>query len=273
MERLREVSNHEKMNILDKIVAHKKIEVSKRKGSTSMKTLERSVYFENDCYSMKEFLLRPDKSGIIAEFKRHSPSKGDINKHSTVEEVTTGYAKAGVSGLSVLTDYNFFKGQSEDLIKARNANQIPVLRKDFIVDEYQILEAKSIGADVILLIAECLSKPRVVELSAFAKSLGLEVLMEVHAEKQLSKLTQHIDIVGVNNRDLTTFTVSTQTSVRLFDIIPNDFIKISESGISNPATILELKDVGFQGFLIGEAFMKTENPALACEEFIAALSR
>ena len=260
------------MNILDKIVAHKKIEVSERKNITSTKKLEQSIYFENDCYSMKEFLLRPDKSGIIAEFKRYSPSKKDINTHSTVVDVTTGYVKAGVSGLSVLTDYQFFRGKSEDLINARNANVVPILRKDFIVDEYQILEAKSIGADVILLIAECLSKPRVAELSAFAKSLGLEILMEVHAEKELTKLTQHIDIVGVNNRDLTTFKVSTQTSVRLFDIIPNDFIKISESGISKPATILELKAVGFQGFLIGEAFMKTKNPALACQNFIDALS-
>ena len=261
------------MNILDKIVAYKKIEVSEHKKSTSIKALEQSIYFKNDCHSMKEFLLRPDKSGIIAEFKRHSPSKGDINTHSTVLNVTTGYVKAGVSGLSVLTDQRFFKGQSEDLTNARNFNEVPILRKDFIIDEYQILEAKSIGADVILLIAECLSKPRVAELSAFAKSLGLEVLMEVHAEKELSKLTQHIDIVGVNNRDLTTFKVSTETSVRLFDIIPNDFIKISESGISKPETISKLKAVGFQGFLIGEAFMKTENPALACEEFIDALLR
>jgi indole-3-glycerol phosphate synthase len=261
------------MNILDKIVAHKKIEVSQRKALTSTKQLEQSTRFEEPCYSMREFLLHSDKFGIIAEFKRRSPSQGDINTHSKVEEVTTGYVDAGASALSILTDFQFFGGQMQDLMNARNIHQVPILRKDFMVDEYQILEAKSIGADVILLIGECLSKSEVKQLSAFAKSLGLEVLMEVHSEKELLKLSNDIDIVGVNNRDLMTFEVSTQTSVRLFDIIPNDFIKISESGITNPQTILDLKAVGFQGFLIGEAFMKTANPALAAKTFMDKLLR
>ncbi len=256
------------MNILDKIMAYKKIEVSERKLRTSTRALEKSSFFGRTGYSLKTALREGNQSGIIAEFKRHSPSKGDINITHSVEEVTTGYAKAGASGLSVLTDFNFFKGRSEDLIAARNANNIPVLRKDFILDEYQLLEAKAIGADVILLIAECLSKPQVAQLSAFAKSLGLEVLMEIHSEKELSKLTQHIDIVGVNNRDLTTFTVDLQTSVQLFNRIPDDFVKISESGINDPASIKMLKKVGFQGFLIGEAFMKTGNPADACDKFV-----
>lgn len=256
------------MNILEKITAHKKIEVAAQKREVTTRQLECSRYFEPPRYSMKEFLLNPEKSGIIAEFKRHSPSKGNINIDADVLTVTNGYIKAGASGLSVLTDNQFFKGQNEDLTSARNFNEAPILRKDFIVDEYQIIEARSIGADVILLIAECLSKSEVATFSKLAKSLGLEVLMEVHSEKELAKLTPNIDIVGVNNRDLTTFKVSTQTSIDLFNIIPNDFIKISESGISQPETIVKLKEVGFQGFLIGEAFMKTENPAATCIDFI-----
>ena len=175
------------------------------------------------------------------------------------------------SGLSILTDNKFFKGQNEDLTNARNFNEAPILRKDFIVDEYQIIEAKSIGTDVILLIAECLSKSEIATFSKLARSLGLQVLMEIHSEKELVKLTPNIDIVGVNNRDLTTFKVSTQTSIDLFPIIPDDFVKISESGISQPKTILQLKSVGFQGFLIGEAFMKTQQPSKTCADFIEKL--
>lgn len=256
------------MTILEKIVAHKEKEVAERKSLFPTKLLEQTIFFDAPPVSMKTYLTRPDKSGIIAEFKRRSPSKGDINPYAKVEQVTIGYMQAGASGLSVLTDTHFFGGKSEDLIEARKFNFCPILRKDFIIDEYQIVEARSIGADVILLIAECLDAEQVKRLAAFAKTLGLEVLMEVHSADQLAKLTPDIDIVGVNNRNLKDFTVSIDTSIQLFDAIPNEFVKISESGISDPNTIVKLKKVGFQGFLIGEHFMKTSDPAKACSDFV-----
>lgn len=260
------------MTILEKIVAHKVKEVEERSALFPTKLLEQSIYFGAPTVSMKTYLRRPDKSGIIAEFKRRSPSKGDINPYAKVEQVTIGYMQAGASGLSVLTDTHFFGGKSEDLREARKFNFCPILRKDFIIDEYQIVEARAMGADVILLIAECLEAQQVKDLAAFAKTLDLEVLMEVHSAEQLEKLSPDVDIVGVNNRDLATFTVSIDTSIQLFDAIPNDFVKISESGISDPNTIVKLKEVGFQGFLIGEHFMKTSDPAKACRDFIKRIN-
>jgi len=259
------------MDILSKIVAHKKQEVTARKAVVSKSMLEQGIYFERSTLSMKEFLLRPDKSGIIAEFKRQSPSKGIINGTATVEAVTTAYVQAGVSGLSVLTDEHFFGGHSNDLRAARKVNDCPILRKDFIIDEYQLLEAKSIGADVILLIAECLDKQQLKQLARTAKKLDLEVLVEVHTLAQLDKLNEHVDIVGVNNRNLKDFTVSIQNSIDLFPSIPAEFIKISESGINDPKSVIQLQEAGFQGFLIGECFMKTANPGLACTNFIEVI--
>ena len=181
------------MDILERIIAYKHVEVGDRKHRISTKSLERSRYFNRPTLSLKDALLNPGKSGIIAEFKRHSPSKKDINIISKVADVTTGYTKAGVSGISCLTDTKFFKGTNEDLkiVRAHNPHT-PILRKEFIVDEYQLLEAKSIGADVILLIAECLGKKRLGELAKFAKSLNLEVLTEIHSAEQLPKLTDNI---------------------------------------------------------------------------------
>ena len=256
-----------------KIIAHKKIEVAERKALFPTKLLEQSIYFETPVVSLSHYLLREDKSGIIAEFKRHSPSKGDINPYAKVEEVTIGYMQAGTSALSVLTDIKFFKGKNADLTEARKFNFCPILRKEFIIDEYQIIEAKSIGADAILLIAECLDKKQLAQLAEFAQSLGLEVLTEIHSADQLDKLSPDINIVGVNNRNLKTFEVSTQTSKDLSPLIPNQFIKISESGISDPKTIIDLKTHGFQGFLIGEQFMKAANPAKACQQFIQAINK
>lgn len=256
------------MTILEKIVAHKKTEVADRKALYPAKLLEQSIYFHTPAVSMKKYLTRADKSGIIAEFKRKSPSKGAINLHASVERVSIGYMQAGASALSVLTDTEFFGGKSGDLTEARKFNFCPILRKDFIIDPYQILEARSIGADVILLIAECLTKEEVKSLAAEAKQLGLEVLMEIHSEEQLDKLNEHIDIVGVNNRNLKDFSVSIQTSIDLFPKIPSDFVRISESGISDPNAIVELRRVGFQGFLIGEYFMKHAEPHKTCREFI-----
>lgn len=256
------------MDILTLITHNKRKEVAEKKELYPSKLLEKSLHFNAPIVSMKKYLQRDDKTGIIAEFKRKSPSKDMINAYAKVEEVTIGYMQAGCSGLSVLTDKQFFGGSNKDLETARDYNFCPILRKDFIIDEYQIIEARSIGADTILLIAEILKKEEVEALAKFAKSLGLEVLMEVHAEEQFSKLNPYIDIVGVNNRDLKTFKVSIKNSLELIKMIPDDFTKISESGISNPESILELRKAGFDGFLIGEAFMKTSDPALACREFI-----
>jgi len=256
------------MTILDKIIAHKEKEVAARRELYPTKLLEQSIYFETPAVSLKKYLLREDKSGIIAEFKRHSPSKGDINPYAKVESVTIGYMQAGAAALSVLTDEQFFKGKNEDLTETRTFNFCPILRKDFVIDDYQIVEAKSIGADAILLIAECLKKEQVAALAKTAKGLGLEVLMEIHSEEQLDKLNPDIDVVGVNNRNLKDFSVSIKTSLDLTDAIPNDFVKISESGISNPNAIVELRSAGYQGFLIGEYFMQHADPGKACKEFI-----
>jgi indole-3-glycerol phosphate synthase len=257
------------MDILQKIIAHKEKEVAERKSLFPPKLLEQSVYFESKPVSLNHYLLREDKIGIIAEFKRQSPSKGVINAHAKVERTTIGYMQAGASALSILTDSEFFGGKNEDLSVARKFNFCPVIRKDFIIDEYQIIEAKSIGADAILLIAAALTPERLKELAAFAKTLQLEVLMEIHNEEELHPyLSKDVDVVGVNNRDLKTFETTIDTSKVLVDKIPNEFVKISESGISDPATIVELKKVGFNGFLIGETFMKSSRPERAAAEFM-----
>jgi len=256
------------MNILEKIVQHKRKEVSQRRDLYPVKLLEQSIYFQTPTVSMTKYLSRPDKSGIIAEFKRRSPSKGEINPHASVEQVTIGYMQAGASGLSVLTDTEFFGGKNADLTEARQFNFCPILRKDFIIDEYQILEARSIGADVILLIAECLDRGRLKELARFANSLGLEVLMEIHSAEQLAKANEFVDIIGVNNRNLKDFSVNIQTSMDLFEQIPHNFVKISESGISDPNAIIQLKERGYKGFLIGEYFMQDDAPHKRCHKFI-----
>jgi indole-3-glycerol phosphate synthase len=259
------------MNILDKIIAHKKIEVAEKSSLVPVKLLEKSIYFDSKVVSMKKYVERDDKTGIIAEFKRKSPSKGDININASVETVTIGYMQAGASALSILTDKEFFGGKNEDLTLARKFNFCPILRKDFIIDEYQIIEAKSIGADCILLIAAALSPQKLKELAAFAHSLGLEVLMEVHDQEELAgSLNEHLELVGINNRSLKTFEVSLETSYSLVDQIPAGFTKISESGISEPETLVNLKQAGFDGFLIGENFMKSSRPHQAALNFMNA---
>ena len=255
------------MNILNRIITHKKQEVEVRKGMMPEEALKESIYFNRECLSLKNSLLKDNASGIIAEFKRKSPSKGFINQHADVASVTNAYTIAGASGLSILTDHEFFCGNNEDLIAARG-NDIPILRKDFIVDSYQITEAKAIGADVVLLIAACLSKNEVMNLSSFAKHLGLEVLLELHEESELEHICSSIDIVCINNRNLKTFKVDIQNSIRLSKQIPDDKLKIAESGISNASDINIFKDAGYKGFLIGENFMKEKHPGLALENFI-----
>ncbi len=257
------------MSILDEIVADKQKEVAERKEFFPTKLLEQSPYFEGKPVSMKKYVQREDKVGVIAEFKRQSPSKGVINGSAKVEKVSIGYMQAGASGLSVLTDKKYFGGKSEDLITARNYNFCPILRKDFMIDEYQVIEAKSIGADIILLIAACLSPNEIKLLADRAKSLGMEVLLEVHNEDELNRsLIDGVDLVGVNNRNLGTFVTDVNTSRELAEKIPDQFVKVSESGISDPETIIDLMSYGFEGFLIGENFMSKSSPERSCREFI-----
>ena len=260
------------MNILDRIVIRKKEEVAQAKIDKPINTLEASSYFSRTPYSFKEFLLSPERTGIIAEFKRSSPSKGLINGQASVADVTQGYAAAGASALSVLTDQDFFGGNYADLAVARENNEIPVLRKDFIIDEYQIIESKALGADIILLIAAILSPEQISSFAAQAKNLGLNVLLEVHSREELQRsITGNIDAIGVNNRNLADFSVDIQNSFNLVNEIPDDVMKISESAISDPAIIAKLKNAGFNGFLIGENFMKTDDPAAAMQRFVSEL--
>jgi len=260
------------MNILDKIVLNKRKEVEVVKKRVSYTKLEESDLFQRETYSFREFLLHPDRTGIIAEFKRKSPSKGIINDKVTVKQVTNGYDEAGASALSVLTDRQFFMGKKADLIKARQVNTIPILRKDFMIDPYQVIEAKSLGADIILLIAAILTPDEIDQFASLAKSLGLNVLLEVHNLEELQRsINPNLDAIGVNNRNLADFTVSVETSYKLAEHIPAEFLKISESAISNPQTIKELKKAGFNGFLIGENFMKQADPGLAMMEFVKEL--
>lgn len=260
------------MNILDKIVLRKKEEIEQAKKLVSIKELEQGVYFNRTPYVLKDFMLSPERTGIIAEFKRRSPSKGIINDHSTVVEVTNGYAAAGASAISVLTDIDFFGGHPNDLLEARAANAIPLLRKDFMIDEYQIVEAKGLGADIILLIAAILTPAQIDTFSRLAKSLGLNTLLEVHNLEELQRsINPYIDAIGVNNRNLEDFSVNIQTSFDLVEEIPKEFLKISESAISNTQTIKQLKTAGFNGFLIGENFMKTSDPGAAMHQFVQEL--
>ncbi|HOZ85328.1 MAG TPA: indole-3-glycerol phosphate synthase TrpC [Niabella sp.] len=258
------------MNILDKIVAHKKIEVATRKQYTSIKDLEARPAFSIPAISLSASLLKKDSTGIIAEFKRKSPSKGFIKEQADVKEITTAYTQHGAACLSVLTDENFFGGSDADLIQAR-ANDIPILRKDFIIDEYQILEAKAIGADVILLIAACLSPKEVEDLAKFANALGLQTILELHAEEELEHICEATNIVGINNRDLKTFSVDIERSLRMAAALPSDKIKIAESGIDKIEDIVLFRHNGFKGFLIGEHFMKQADTPAAFAEFVNAL--
>jgi len=259
-------------NILDKIVLKKREEIETAKSKNTIEQLKERELFSRECYVLRDFILDPARTGIIAEFKRQSPSKGIINDRSTVEEVTKAYAAAGASALSVLTDQSFFGGKDEDLLEARRVNHLPLLRKDFMLDEYQIIEAKALGADIILLIASILIPEEVRNLAKCAKDLGLNVLLEVHNREELDRsICDNLDAVGVNNRNLGDFSVSVQHSYDLVDHIPSRFLKISESGISNPQTIKELSSAGFDGFLIGENFMKEADPGSAMKEFVSKI--
>lgn len=260
------------MTILDKIVERKREEVAIAKSRVSAEALEQYPLFARPCHSLRESIQDPNRTGLIAEYKRASPSKGIINDRVDVAEVVRGYQEAGASAVSVLTDADFFKGSLEDLTAARAVLDIPLLRKEFIIDPYQITEAKAYGADIILLIAACLDRDEIQDLSTYAKSLGVNVLLEVHNEEELkNSLFESIDAIGVNNRNLKDFVVSLNHSYDLVDKIPDAYLKISESGISDPRTIADLRRVGFDGFLIGENFMRSEDPAAAIRDFVIQL--
>ncbi|WP_417855254.1 indole-3-glycerol phosphate synthase TrpC [Xanthomarina gelatinilytica] len=259
------------MNILDKIVADKRIEVTLRKQLIPVSQLEQSVLFERPTISLAS-KLKNSTTGIIAEHKRRSPSKSVINQNLNVFDVAKGYENAGVCGMSVLTDSKYFGGSLDDLLIARASCNLPLLRKEFIIDEYQILEAKAYGADVILLIAAILTKEEIKQFSEFAKSLNLDVLLEVHNEEELhNSMMPSLDMFGVNNRNLKTFDVSLDTSKTLSQIMPNEFVKVSESGISSVDAIKELQPFGYKGFLIGENFMKTDDAGKSAAKFIKDL--
>ncbi len=260
------------MDILEKIVLHKKKEVAENKLRVKITDLTQSPMFKEATYSLRKSLNAANSSGIIAEHKRKSPSLGFINENTVSADVCWGYQNAGAACVSILTDNHFFGGTNYDLTSASKKLHIPILRKDFIVDEYQIFETKALGADVILLIAECLTKKEIFDFASTAYNLGLEILLEIHSADQLEKVNDYITCVGINNRNLKTFVVDFDASMRLAEQLPNKFTKISESGLSKPETIVSLRKAGFKGFLMGEAFMKTPNPAEALKIFIEGVN-
>jgi indole-3-glycerol phosphate synthase len=258
------------MNILDKIIRQKKEEIALAKQKLPLSQLSQRPFFARPVISLKDSLSDETKTGIIAEFKRRSPSKGNINDKADVVEVTAAYTKFGASCLSVLTDTTFFGGSAEDLEKAR-VNELPILRKDFVIDEYQVAESKAMGADVILLIAACLSPQRVRELAAYARSIQLQVLLEIHTEEELQHICEETAIIGVNNRNLKTFSVDINRSIEIGNKIGAGKLKIAESGIRDVETIRTFRRAGFDGFLIGENFMREERPAVAFANFVERL--
>ncbi len=262
------------MSILQKIVARKRQEVVENKSRIAVSKLEKHPLFDVQAKKLTNFLIDPSKTGIIAEFKRRSPSKGIINDKIAPEQIAKWYENAGASAISVLTDKDFFGGSYDDIAIVRETVHIPILRKDFIIDEYQLIEAKALGADVVLLIAAILTPKEIIQFTNVAKNLGLSVLLEVHNKLELEKsLCLGLDAVGVNNRNLNTFEVSINTSLELATYIPNEFMKIAESGIDNVDTIKQLCSAGYKGFLIGEYFMKQKNPESEIIDFFERVKK
>lgn len=255
------------MNILDTIIAQKRKEVEAARKLSSQYTDAPLQLQKRKPISLKAMLKHNAQPGVIAEFKRRSPSKGAINLQADLMSVTSNYVKHGASGISVLTDRDFFGGSMEDL-NAASMHPIPLLRKDFIIDPIQIDEAKCGGADVILLIAACLSTSEVQSLAAYAKGLDLEVLLELHEENELGHICKEIDMVGINNRNLKTFEVDIDRSLRMAALLPDDMVKVAESGIRTVDEIMLFRDHGFRGFLMGEQFMRQPDPGAAFADFM-----
>ena len=259
------------MDILTNIIDKKLKEIEFLKNSISIPTLEGSSFFKDKTKSLSKS-IKQSEIGIIAEHKRKSPSKSDINHLTSSESIIKGYNDNGAAAISFLTEKNFFNGSSIEFTKARAITNLPMLRKDFIIDEYQIIESKSMGADAILLIAACLNSTEIINLSKLAKSFDLEVLIEVHDLEELDKsCIDSVDIIGINNRNLKTFDVNIETSLNLVEKIPSSFTKISESGLNNTSEIITLKNSGFDGFLIGEKFMKSSNPGEELSNFLSKI--
>ncbi len=257
------------MHILDRIVAYKRQEVASRKEQISIKELEQASYFERDTNSYVQTIKGRDASGVIAEFKRKSPSKSAINLDADLTQVVSGYIEGRASAISILTDTHFFGGNDSLLRQMRKVHlDTPLLRKEFIIDEYQVLETKALGADLMLLICEILTKEEVKKLAGLARSLDLEVLLEMHSAEQLDKVCDEVSMIGVNNRDLTTFEVDYERSKKLYDQLPTEKPKVAESGLSETDTCAMLYAYGFRGFLIGEQFMKQKDPGASCSAFI-----
>lgn len=260
------------MNKLDEIIAAKRREVEENKSLYPVKLLQQSIFFQTRPVSLAEYVLRDDLHGIIAEFKRRSPSRGMINEFADPAMITLRYMQAGASALSVITDRTYFGGSNKDLIRARQNNYCPILRKEFIVDEYQVYESRSIGADAILLIAGVLSKDSLKLLHGLASSLGMDVLIEVHDSADLDKLPAEVGLVGVNSRNLKNFEVNTAHAINMAGQLPGNAVKIAESGIDSPETLIMLRQAGYRGFLMGERFMREADPGKACRRFIGQLN-
>ena len=257
-------------DILSEIIANKRFEVDLQKQAISIEQLQEGISEVLPSRSMKQ-ALASSASGIIAEFKRRSPSKGWIKEEAGPEEIVPSYVAAGASALSILTDEKFFGGSLKDIRTARPLVEIPILRKDFIIDAYQLYQARIVGADAILLIAAALEQDICNELTEKAHELGLEVLLEIHNTEELSYINEEIDMIGVNNRNLGTFFTDVENSFRLAEQLPQDSVLVSESGISNPEIVKRLRTAGFRGFLIGETLMKTEHPGETLQNFLQAM--
>jgi indole-3-glycerol phosphate synthase len=258
------------MDILDTIIAFKRHEVKVKKKLCPVSKLEESAFFKCEMPSFYKSLTKPEPS-IIGEFKRKSPSGGVINFTADVEQVARGYEKAGIAAMSILTDKEFFGGEDIDLQIVAGFAKIPLLRKDFIMDEYQVIESKSMGAGAILLIASVLSKKEVIKLSDLALNLGMDILFEIHDEKDLDKMNPEIKIIGVNNRNLKTFGVSMDNSMDLFLHLPLNCLKVAESGFQTYNDVKQLFTRGYDAFLIGEKFMRSDNPGITAAGFIKDL--
>lgn len=259
-------------DILQEIIATKRAEVDRRKRETDLQALYRQAETPRTTrHSLRE-ALRSSSTGIISEFKRRSPSKGWINREADVQSVVRAYQQAGATALSVLTDTPYFGGTDDDLRAARQACSLPILRKDFTIDEFQLVESRALGADAVLLIAAALTQEQCLRLAETAHQLELEVLLEIHDQSELDYYSEYVDVLGVNNRNLGSFHTDVANSFRLIEQMPQEATPISESGISNPDTVKELRTIGFKGFLIGENFMKTEAPGDSLKSFINALN-
>jgi len=255
------------MNILDQIAAVKREEVKRQKDNRPLGLLERSKLFRLPRPSFRDALAKK-KLPVIAEFKRQSPSRGVINSSASIRKIAPGYQEAGMAAISVLTDLQFFGGSSSDIETAAGLVDLPLLRKDFIIDEYQVVEARSTGASAILLIAALLSRQEADYLSLLAASLGMDVLFEIHDHEDLEKISDRMNIIGVNNRNLKTFEVSIRNSEDLLRFLPEQCIRVAESGISGVDDVIRLYEAGYNAFLIGEYFMKHEKPELAASLFM-----